>query len=167
MDFSAAGKSVKSSGGGGGKGHGFRGRYRLIVASNRDEYLDRATTPIHYWEDANQNLLAGVQMNCLDPPERYNTLHTLAQNSSLLLLRPKESADQHPCTVVQPKNDKAGRSRRPCTNAACGALARPGERYDDPPPPPSTPTSRNSEGGCSDRPTSFYYCGYGAIENLR
>ena len=58
MDFSAAGKTVKGSPSG--KGHGFRGRYRLIVASNRDEYLDRATAPIHFWKDANQNLLAGV-----------------------------------------------------------------------------------------------------------
>eukprot|EP00903_Cladosiphon_okamuranus_P008969 g8581.t1 len=57
MDFSAAGKSVKGSASG--KGHGFRGRYRLIVASNRDEYLDRETHPVHFWKDANQNLLAG------------------------------------------------------------------------------------------------------------
>lgn len=54
MDFSAAGKSAA----GRGRGQGIRG-YKLIVASNRDEYLDRATSPIHFWEDANSSLLAG------------------------------------------------------------------------------------------------------------
>lgn len=63
MDFSASGKSISSgsgSGGGGGKGYGVRGRYKLIVASNRDEFLGRPTAPIHFWEDANSNLLAGI-----------------------------------------------------------------------------------------------------------
>lgn len=61
MDFSASGKSISSgSGRGGGKGYGVRGRYKLIVASNRDEFLGRPTAPIHFWEDANSNLLAGV-----------------------------------------------------------------------------------------------------------
>lgn len=52
MDFSAAGKKNAS-----GRG---KGRYKLIVASNRDEDLDRSATPIHFWEDANFNLLAGT-----------------------------------------------------------------------------------------------------------
>lgn len=71
MDFSAAAKTVKGSASG--KGHGFRGRYRLIVASNRDEYLDRATAPIHFWKDADQNLLAGTYGDTyLDPVHCYN-----------------------------------------------------------------------------------------------
>ncbi|CAM9841980.1 unnamed protein product [Ectocarpus fasciculatus] len=55
MDFSAAGKAAA----GNGEGRGIRGRYKLIVASNRDEDLDRRTAPIHFWKDAGSNLLAG------------------------------------------------------------------------------------------------------------
>ncbi|CAM9571362.1 unnamed protein product [Ectocarpus sp. 12 AP-2014] len=55
MDFSAAGKAAV----GNGEGRGIRGRYKLIVASNRDEDLGRPTTPIHFWKDAGSNLLAG------------------------------------------------------------------------------------------------------------
>lgn len=55
MDFSAAGKAAA----GNGEGRGIRGRYKLIVASNRDEDLGRPTAPIHFWKDAGSNLLAG------------------------------------------------------------------------------------------------------------
>ncbi|CAM9389881.1 unnamed protein product [Scytosiphon promiscuus] len=55
MDFSAAAKSASVRG----RSQGIRGRYKLIAASNRDEILDRATSPIHFWEDANSSLLAG------------------------------------------------------------------------------------------------------------
>lgn len=38
---------------------GLGGRYKLTVASNRDELLDRATAPIHFWADAESDILAG------------------------------------------------------------------------------------------------------------
>ncbi|CAN0091106.1 unnamed protein product, partial [Laminaria digitata] len=38
---------------------GLRGRYKLIVASNRDEFRDRASAPIHFWTDAGSDILAG------------------------------------------------------------------------------------------------------------
>ncbi|CAB1108073.1 unnamed protein product [Ectocarpus sp. CCAP 1310/34] len=55
MDFSAEGNAAA----GNGEGRGIRGRYKLIVASNRDEDLGRPTAPIHFWKDAGSNLLAG------------------------------------------------------------------------------------------------------------
>lgn len=39
---------------------GINGRYKLIVASNRDEFTDRATAPIHFWTDAGSDILAGI-----------------------------------------------------------------------------------------------------------
>lgn len=54
MDFSAAGKKASGRG---------KGRYKLIVASNRDEDLDRSATPIHFWKDADSNILAGMVPN--------------------------------------------------------------------------------------------------------
>ncbi|CAM9335044.1 unnamed protein product [Pylaiella littoralis] len=50
MDFSAAGKNASGR---------VKGRYKLIVASNRDEDLDRPAAPIHFWKDAGFNVLAG------------------------------------------------------------------------------------------------------------
>ena len=38
----------------------FRGRYKLIVASNRDEFQDRPSTPMHFWTDAGSYILAGI-----------------------------------------------------------------------------------------------------------
>ncbi|CAN0466584.1 unnamed protein product [Ascophyllum nodosum] len=38
---------------------GIGGRYKLIVASNRDEWLDRPSAPIHFWKETKSNLLAG------------------------------------------------------------------------------------------------------------
>lgn len=38
---------------------GVAGKYRLIVASNRDEDLGRPTEPLHFWADTKSNLLAG------------------------------------------------------------------------------------------------------------
>ncbi|CAM9163147.1 unnamed protein product, partial [Ectocarpus sp. 4 AP-2014] len=55
MDFSAAGKAAAGID----EGRGIRGRYKLIVASNRDEDLGRPTAPMHFWKDAGSNLLAG------------------------------------------------------------------------------------------------------------
>jgi uncharacterized protein with NRDE domain len=37
--------------------------YRLILAANRDEYYDRPTRPISFWEDA-PNILAGRDLKC-------------------------------------------------------------------------------------------------------
>lgn len=34
------------------------GGYRLIIASNRDEYYDRPTLPANYWSE-NQNIIGG------------------------------------------------------------------------------------------------------------
>ena len=39
---------------------GLGGRYKLIVASNRDELQDRASAPLHFWQDAGSDILAGV-----------------------------------------------------------------------------------------------------------
>ena len=36
-------------------------KYRLIIASNRDEFYSRASTPMHFWEDA-PHILAGRDM---------------------------------------------------------------------------------------------------------
>lgn len=37
------------------------GKYRLIVATNRDEYLERPAKPAEFW-DRNQDILAGVDL---------------------------------------------------------------------------------------------------------
>jgi len=34
------------------------GGYRLIIASNRDEYYNRPTLPAHYWSE-DQNIIGG------------------------------------------------------------------------------------------------------------
>eukprot|EP00904_Undaria_pinnatifida_P012377 jgi/Undpi1/826/HiC_scaffold_10.g04290.m1 len=39
--------------------NGIRRRYKLIVASNRDEFLDRATAPLDFWTGTESNILAG------------------------------------------------------------------------------------------------------------
>ncbi|CAM9997249.1 unnamed protein product, partial [Discosporangium mesarthrocarpum] len=42
---------------------GLRGRYRIILASNRDEWLDRPTSPMHFWDDDGQpDILAGQDL---------------------------------------------------------------------------------------------------------
>jgi hypothetical protein len=38
--------------------YGFTVGYKLIVLANRDEFLDRATEPAHFWKE-HPNILAG------------------------------------------------------------------------------------------------------------
>lgn len=38
---------------------GLGGRYKLIIASNRDEFMDRRTEGMHFWSDKGSNVLAG------------------------------------------------------------------------------------------------------------
>lgn len=38
---------------------GLGGRYKLIVAANRDEFLVRPSMPMHFWEGEGVNILAG------------------------------------------------------------------------------------------------------------
>ena len=35
-------------------------RFKLIVASNRDEFLDREADPLHFWNDAECDIVAGT-----------------------------------------------------------------------------------------------------------
>lgn len=54
--------STITSSGGGGSGKNERPigkRYKLIVASNRDEVLDRPTAAMSFWEEGASNILAG------------------------------------------------------------------------------------------------------------
>ena len=35
-------------------------RYKLIVAANRDEFLDREAEPLHFWNDTDSDIVAGT-----------------------------------------------------------------------------------------------------------